>query len=454
MRRDGPARRHPATACAARGSCCRALIVGCRDRCRCSSCRAWTARSCQPLAIGLRWPLLGIAMIVALHRHPRPRAAAPAAQGDTATASDPPPVARIARRGTPSAGTRVAGRARLDRRALVAVVRRASARSRRSRWATAAAARRFKERDLLDPGRVAPPGHLARRDEPHHRAGQPTSCAPSPGSRRRRPRRPRDHRRTRSSDVNGERALGDASSDDADYDATVDDDAARSSTVIPVSRTDVHDVPRATARATCAGRRQERDVEVRVYGEDLEILREKADEVQRRDGRRSTASSSRASSEDLVRADARDRGRPRRRRSSSASSPATCAGRPRRCCRASRSATCSRSRRSSRSSSRAPQRPATASTDVENLAHRHARTAATCGSATSPTCASAPNPARRSSTTTSQRRIDVDRRRAGPRASPTSRPTCEQRLAEVAVPARVPRRGPRRATASSRPQPA
>ena len=125
---------------------------------------------------------------------------------------------------------------------------------------------------------------------------------------------------------------------------------------------------------------------VRVYGEDSDVLRDKADEVQEGARGQSTVSSARAWS---------SRARSRRWRSRSTwprpSSYGIKPGDVRRAAatlvRASRSAACSRSRRSSRWSSWASRSYATSLTGVAGPADRHARRAVRFGSATSPTCA-------------------------------------------------------------------
>ena len=129
-------------------------------------------------------------------------------------------------------------------------------------------------------------------------------------------------------------------------------------------------------------------------------------------------------------ADRRDRGRSRGRRRGTGSRPATCAAPPRRCCRASRSATCSRTRRSSRSSSGA--RPSSRNSICQHRGSpdRDARHRGSSAWATWPTSRVAPSPARRQ-----PRGRDALRRRHGATSraatSAPSWPTSRRRLAAI-----------------------
>ena len=147
----------------------------------------------------------------------------------------------------------------------------------------------------------------------------------------------------------------------ADYDETVDDirDAVAGARrverdVVTYSTQKIRDVGALEAgRAPSRGDGRldvltgvDEPLVVRVYGQDLDVLRAEAAQGpaadRRRRRRRRSARRAAAGA-----ADARDRGRPRARAAARASSPATCAARRRRCCRASRSAASSRTRRCS-----------------------------------------------------------------------------------------------------------
>ena len=145
-------------------------------------------------------------------------------------------------------------------------------------------------------------------------------------------------------------------SEDVDYDNTL---AAIHRTIegYPGLYRDVQTYLRERIKEVLTGTSE--SIVVRIFGPDLEVLREKADEVAEADLRRSRAPST------CPRTSPRTCRTSRwswtsRRRGATASSRATCAGSPRRCWRARRSATSSTAARRTTCTSGASRRRATA----------------------------------------------------------------------------------------------